>query len=116
MKLVSLFLIMFFSSTSFGMSLEHKVLMLEKRIEQLERNQLRSQAQVDKSSGLKVTDMNNKGMQTGVGRGVSGAGSAAMQMPEMTKEQQEEFMKQIELYQQRQKESQEILDQIMKEQ
>ena len=53
-------------------------------------------------------------MQTGMGG--SGRGVASAQgMPEMSKEQQEEVMKQIELFKSRQAESQKILDELMKE-
>jgi len=95
-----------------GMSLEQKVKMLEKRIERLERGS-DARSQVDAGSGLKMRDMSNDKMQTGLGgaRGVS----SAQGMPEMSKEQQEEVMKQLELFKSRQAESQKILDELMKE-
>jgi len=94
-----------------GMSLEQKVKMLEQRIEKLERM---NGAQVDAGSGLKVKDMGQDRMQTGLngGRGVA---SSQQAMPEMTKEQQEEIQKQLELFKSRQEESQKILDELMKE-
>ena len=65
-------------------------------------------------NGLKVKDMSGQNVQTSSGAGLRGiAGSG--QMPAMTKEQQEEIMKQIELFKQRQQESQKLLDELMQE-
>jgi len=90
--------------------LEERVKMLEKRIEQLERAQSGSNT-TRSTSGLKVKDMEQREAHTGYGRNVAGTSG----MPAMTKEQQEEITKQIQLFKERQIESQKILDELMKE-
>ena len=102
-------------SMSFGafanMSQDERIKRLEARIQQLE--QAQAQTKNPSSNGLKVKDMKGQNVQTQAGslRGIAGAG----QMPTMTKEQQEEIMKQIELFKKRQQESQKILDELMQE-
>lgn len=106
--------LLFMSTSVFAaeMTDKERIKRLEARILQLEQAQ-RNQ-KTPSTGGLKVKDMNGQNVQTLPGarlRGVAGAG----QMPAMTKEQQDEIMKQIELFKQRQIESQKLLDELMKE-
>ena len=114
MKKLLLICLVSLSFSSFAkMTLEQKVKILEKKIERMQKA---NGAKLDSSSGLKVKDLAQDKMQTGVSgsRGVAGVGAGG-QMPAMTKEQQEEMMKTIELFKERQIESQKILDELMKE-
>lgn len=87
--------------------LELKILKLEKQL-----------ATQGKASGLKVKDLGNKKIKKSAsfeasemidGRSLS----SESQKPKITPEQQKELMKQIEMIQKRQKESQKVLDEIM---
>ncbi|MBD66759.1 MAG: hypothetical protein CME62_16245 [Halobacteriovoraceae bacterium] len=85
---------------------DSKVAELEARIKALE-SQLGTSAT---SNGLKVQDMGNTEMKNQLGgRNVSS------ETPKLTEEQQKEIMQTIELYKQRQAESQKLLDELMNE-
>lgn len=85
---------------------QKKILELEKRIKQLERSQ------GSRPSGLKTQDYKNSTVdKKEKGKGLAGHAQEA----QLSKEQQEKLMKQIEMIKKNQKEEKKLLDEIMNE-
>jgi hypothetical protein len=99
-----IFLVMYITTHAFSQTLENRVVLLEKKVMELQN--------LNKTkNGLKVKDMGHKKMNSNK-RTLS---SYSKESPQLSKEKQKEIMDQIKIFKAKREESQKLLDELMKD-